>query len=92
MKRFFKGIEEIGGLVQIRDRFNTEIIGTIFLDARYGLDSPVDLIIDLLNKHFGDIETDKCDCGKDKPKEFVHCGCQYMPLEPGLKLPKNKNN
>ena len=74
MKRFHK-VSKCKGSISIIDILNTEPVCTIY--AEYHPYAP-DIIVEALNNYYGEIETDKCMCGNEKPKVFLHCGCESI--------------
>ena len=61
------------GQVTIYDSLNTEPVCCIY--ANYHPYAPK-LIFEALENYQSEIETDKCECGNEKPKEWLHCGCK----------------
>ena len=73
--RFHKQPENQGGNVDIADIMNTEAVCTIY--AKYHPYAP-DIIVKALNEAFGEVELNTCACGKDKPQDWLHCGCEQI--------------
>ena len=72
MKRFYIQSENTYGNIIVRDFLNTEPVCVVF--ARFH-PYAVDIIDKALQDYQSEIITDKCKCGNDKPKEWLHCGC-----------------
>ena len=73
MKRFRKSHADKYGNIYIYDTLNTEPVCMI-LGAWHP--DKVDIILDALEKSFGGVTTDTCECGNDKAEEWLHCGCK----------------
>ena len=72
VRRFHATPKDVYGNVSIGDILNTEPVCQIY--GNYHSDK-VEVILNALNEHFGPVGTDFCVCGKEKAKEWLHCGC-----------------
>ena len=75
MKRFGKSHPDVYGNITIYDTLNSEPVCIVFSSFH---PDKVDVIVDALEETLAKIDVNLCECGTEKPADWLHCGCEKL--------------